>query len=849
MSTINAAISCAFCFIVLITAGSLNADAARIGPLLQKELASKRAEKLPIIVRLNDPFDAQTLAVTTRSKGADRAQQRAKLVRALKSHAQVRQQPLQRFLRSKGIKNPKQLWLINGLALQATSSQIEELAGLPYIASIMSDAVLEAPQLVAAPLAATPGGNIDLIRAPELWAMGVTGVGVTVAIMDTGVDLYHPDIGPRWRGGSNSWFDPHGEHPDIPTDLDGHGTQVAGIVLGGDNGGTAIGVAPDAQWIGVKIFNDAGSALTSDIHAGFQWLLDPDGTPETDDAPDLVNNSWGFDMNPGVCNESARVFSPDIQALQAAGISVVFSAGNTGPSPDSSVAPANYSESFAVGATGSPLSPTEIWSSSARGPSACDGSIYPEIVAPGFSIWTSDLTAGGAFPNSYASVTGTSFAAPHVSGTMALLLSAFPGASDGMLEAAFLASAVDLGANGEDNTYGYGLIDGLSAFNRLSDLFNVEGSVLVPNGGEVWTKGSSHLVRWVTHSSADSYNLFYFDEDNTPHFIANVAFDDKFLWTLPFDLPAGVGKRLRVTSLSGTSPVSFDWSDKPFLIASDLSPNGGESLKKGLSYDLNWSPVAGADNYNLFYFDADDTPHFIARVGNQTSYQWTVPEEAFLGSGKRFRVTPFAGTQKIQDQIQWSDGTFSIIPAIFPAGGETLKKGFTYDLSWSPVPGADSYNLFYFDADGTPNFIANVEGVSNHLWTIPEEALAGSGKRFRVTPFAGTQKLQSQIQWSGTFSIIPTLFPAGGESLQKGHSYELSWSSVPSADNYNLFYFDADGTPHFIAKVGNITTLPWVVPDDASTGSGKRFRVTPFSNEFRLSEGIQWSGSFEIIPQ
>ncbi len=849
MSTINAAISCAFCFIVLITAGSLNADAARIGSLLQKELATKRTEKLPIIVRLNDPVDAQTLAVTTRSKGAERAQKRANLIRALKSNAQIRQQPLQRFLKSKGIKNPKQLWLINGMALQATPSQIEEIAGLPYVASIMSDAVLEAPQLVPV-TSATAGGNIDLIRAPELWAMGFTGVGVTVAIMDTGVDIYHPDIGPRWRGGSNSWFDPHGEHPDTPSDSDGHGTQVAGIVVGGNNGGTAIGVAPDAQWIGVKIFNDAGSALTSDIHAGFQWLLDPDGTPETDDAPDLVNSSWGFDLNPGVCNESARVFRPDIQTLQAAGISVVFSAGNTGPYADSSVAPANYSESFAVGATGTPLSQTEIWSSSARGPSACDNSIYPEIVAPGFSIWTSDLTAGGALPNSYASVTGTSFAAPHVSGTMALLLSAFPEASEDMLKAAFLASAVDLGVNGEDNTYGYGLIDALSTFNHLNDLSNVEGSVLVPNGGEVWTKGSSHFVRWVTNSSADNYNLFYFDEDNTPHFIANVAFDDKFLWTLPFNLSAGHGKRLRVTSLSGSTPVSLDWSDKPFLIASDFSPNGGESLKKGLSYDLNWSLVEGADNYNLFYFDADGTPHFIANVGTQTSYQWAVPEEALLGPGKSFRVTPFAGSQKLQGQIQWSDGTFSIIPALFPAGGESLKMGFTYDLSWSPVPGADSYNLFYFDADGTPNFIANVEGVSNHLWTIPEEALAGSGKRFRVTPFAGSQRLQAQIQWSdGAFSIIPALFPAGGESLQKGHSYELSWSSVSGADNYNLFYFDADGTPHFIATVGDITTLHWAVPDDANPGSGKRFRVTPFSNQVRLSESIQWSGSFEIIPR
>jgi bacillopeptidase F len=102
--------------------------------------------------------------------------------------------------------------------------------------------------------------------------------------MDTGVDYLHPDLADKWRGGANSWYDPNGEHA-TPYDANGHGTGVMGILVGGTAGGTAIGVAPGAQWIAVKLFDDTGEASESDIHLGLQWFLDPDGNPDTDDVP------------------------------------------------------------------------------------------------------------------------------------------------------------------------------------------------------------------------------------------------------------------------------------------------------------------------------------------------------------------------------------------------------------------------------------------------------------------------------------------------------------------------------------------------------------------------------------
>ena len=115
---------------------------------------------------------------------------------------------------------------------------------------------------------------------------------MVVATLDTGVDLTHPDLAGAWRGGANSWYDPNGEHPTTPVDVNGHGTWTMGVMVGGDAGGSSIGIAPDAQWIAAKIFNDRGIATTVGIHLAFQWLLDPDGNPATADAPNVVNDSW-----------------------------------------------------------------------------------------------------------------------------------------------------------------------------------------------------------------------------------------------------------------------------------------------------------------------------------------------------------------------------------------------------------------------------------------------------------------------------------------------------------------------------------------------------------------------------
>jgi len=368
------------------------------------------------------------------------------LVRRLHAHADASQAPLRGRLKtleaSGQVTSQTPLWVANAISVTATAKAVRELAARPDVASVTPDAITVVPTAVPAE------PNIAAVHAPDLWAAGQTGQGVVVATLDTGLDLTNPDLAARWRGGTNSWFDPYGQHPSAPVDLDGHGTATAGVIVGRADGGTSYGMAPGATLIAARIFDDRGATTATAMHLAFQWLLDPDHDPATADAPQVVNGSWALGAGPS-CN---LAFQPDVQALRAAGILPVFSAGNFGPSASTSASPGNYPESLSVGAVDAN---DLVWAYSSSGPSTCGGRtrVFPDLVAPGVSILSADLFGG------YQSLTGTSIAAPQVAGAAALLIGAHPGLSVSSQEAALTSSAVDLGPVGADSRYGNGRLD------------------------------------------------------------------------------------------------------------------------------------------------------------------------------------------------------------------------------------------------------------------------------------------------------------------------------------------------------------------------------------------------------
>ena len=401
----------------------------------------------------------QTVIVTMRPgpavAPAPGGQDGGRIADTLRRRSADHQRGLRSALRAQGargrVRSWTPLWIVDAVEVTATPDVLAELARRPDVASVTPNRVAAiAPTAVPLP---EPG--IALVGAPDAWALGHTGRGVVVASLDTGVDVTHPALAASWRGGTNSWFDPYGEHPTVtvPFDPIGHGTSTAGVMVGANG----IGMAPDARWIAARVFNDANFATIGEVHKAFQWVLDPDGNPLTHDAPSIVLNSWNG-TNLGVCDP---MFQPDLQALAAAGILAVFAAGNEGPGAGWNASPANLPEAFAVGATdvNDVIAPF-----SSRGPSSCKRSEVPAVTAPGVGVRTSVLSGG------FASQDGTSFSAPHVAGAAALILSAAPGTTAVGVRDVLTKTAKDLGPVGLDDTYGFGRIDTLAAIQAATAL-------------------------------------------------------------------------------------------------------------------------------------------------------------------------------------------------------------------------------------------------------------------------------------------------------------------------------------------------------------------------------------------
>ena len=380
-------------------------------------------------------------------------------------------------------------WFRNVIVVEGDAALVETLSRLPGVKEIRPERIYPLVRPVERGVAVAVGAGdpewgVAKIGADQAWQVGVLGGGVVVANVDTGVDYTHPALSVQYRGNNGdgtfshdyNWWDPSGACGGVPCDNVEHGTHTMGTMVGGDGPGPFtpdIGVAPGARWIAAKGCEDFGCSEQSLLSSG-QWILAPtDLNGENADPsmrPDIVNNSWGG--GPG-----DAFYLETVQNWRAAGIIPVFSSGNPGPFCGEGGSPGDYLESFSVGATDID---DVIADFSGRGPSAF-GKVNPDVTAPGVDV-TSSVPGGG-----YAVFSGTSMAAPHVAGTLALMLSAAPnliGDVDGAT-GSLAASAVDIidlscgGADSGDpnNVYGDGRIDALAAVQLVATGGTLTGTV------------------------------------------------------------------------------------------------------------------------------------------------------------------------------------------------------------------------------------------------------------------------------------------------------------------------------------------------------------------------------------
>jgi len=388
----------------------------------------KKEKKVNVIIKMKDRLNYDSLQLNAQKKQTKK--ERVQEVKSsLQSKANASQKGVLASLQSlekKGHAKFKQsLWINNSIVATIDEEALKDLEKREDIESIELDEIVQLPEFkVENSSPRLPEWGLEKIYATKVWEdYGIKGKNVVVGIMDTGVDGTHEALKDNYRGkdGSHqySWIDLSGQNYATPSDGNGHGTHVAGTAVGGGSG-EPIGVAPEAEWIAAKIFNDSGSTTTSIIHEAFQWFMAPGGDPSK--APDVVNNSWGNN------NAANTVYADGVQAWIAAGIFPLFAAGNEGPGGQTVGSPGSYIDSFAVGATDSN---DIIASFSSRGPVYWNDEngervryIKPDISAPGhqiYSTWPTKLGRG-----KYHTISGTSMATPHVAGAIALLLSTRP---------------------------------------------------------------------------------------------------------------------------------------------------------------------------------------------------------------------------------------------------------------------------------------------------------------------------------------------------------------------------------------------------------------------------------------
>lgn len=449
--------------------------------------------------------------------------------------------------------------LIDSVAAEVPANAIAGLAKNPLVKVVEPDLGVQADEygddwgIARIGSRLVHEGNV----APEIGPLA--GTGVRVAVLDTGIDYNHPDLAAVYAGG----YDFVNNDSD-PYDDQYHGTHCAGTIAASLNGFGVVGVAPEARLYGLKVLSSTGSGSYSYVISALDWCVA--------NQIQVASLSLGSSGDPGsqVRDAFNRVYN--------AGVVVVASAGNSGAGTDTVGYPAKYDSVIAVGST--TRSDTRS-SFSSTGPAV-------EVAAPGSSILST-------YPgNSYAYLSGTSMACPHVSGVAALLLSGGVADANGDgrvnddVRLALQVTAEDLGPTGRDNDFGFGLVDAASAVALTA------GGDGGGGGGPVDPEpvfntptnlaGTASLLSvtllWDDNSNVEeSFQIQYGTKRK-----GTITWSDQFVIapasdaataSHTFDLPASGTYRLRVRAAADGGTQATNWSNTIQLSVSDGSGGGG----------------------------------------------------------------------------------------------------------------------------------------------------------------------------------------------------------------------------------------------------------------------------------
>lgn len=442
------------------------APLARVDPLVSEQIASQGKSTFWAILRKKANLSPAFRIADWDSRGRF-------VYNRLQAVANSSQAGLRSLLNDRRAKH-RPFWVVNAIQVTGDRQLLEELSARAEVAEIVADQAYSIPRPEPVPPEARLAAlewNLERIGAPQVWTtFGVRGEGIVIASIDSGVQFDHPALLAHYRGNQGglldhnyNWFDPAGVCGDPwqgPCDNIPHGTHVTGTMLGDDGnpGENQIGVAPGALWVAAKGC-ETHSCSFSSLLASAEWILAPTDlegqNPRPDLRPHVVNNSWS--SWPG-----DPFYRDMLQAWLASGIFPVFAVGNSGPGCGTAASPGDYPESYGVGAFDAGNGIADF---SGRGPSAFEALTKPNVAAPGVGVRSSVPT------DDYTAYSGTSMAAPHVSGAVALIWSAAPALQGEIAATRALidSTAVDVedlscgGSPANNNVWGEGRLDAFAA--------------------------------------------------------------------------------------------------------------------------------------------------------------------------------------------------------------------------------------------------------------------------------------------------------------------------------------------------------------------------------------------------
>ncbi|MCL5036238.1 MAG: S8 family peptidase [Chloroflexi bacterium] len=355
------------------------------------------------------------------------------------------------------------LKIIKGLSaeVKADSEVLKKIADMGDDVEVTVDAAVKSPD---PPNMKWPGFIRRLLGAPNVyqkslnlekaWESGITGKGVTIAVIDTGIHP-HPDIANRIIG-----FKDFVNGETQPYDDQGHGTHCSGIAAGSGEGskGKYIGAAPEASLVGIKVLNSSGYGSSSNVIKAIQWAMEN-------------MDKYGIrvlSLSLGESISKPAASDPVVQAVDAAtkaGLVVVVAAGNSGPFGGTVGSPGNAPGALTVGAmddkgTAKKGDDSLAWFSS-RGPTKYDNLAKPDVIASGVNIMSAKNEDEG-----YTMMSGTSMATPLTAGVAALLIQKNPDARPGQVKEALMETA-DKIRDYDKFKQGAGVIDPLEAMDKI----------------------------------------------------------------------------------------------------------------------------------------------------------------------------------------------------------------------------------------------------------------------------------------------------------------------------------------------------------------------------------------------